>query len=192
MREWGRVVATTFHPEARHADGHEDTKFEAMEANNGAPQPRFLYRRLGVEQATGGAYDAHVIKGVPGSKPPIAKHKHTELDFLFVYVLKDWMRAPTLMATASTSARGRLAAEQDRGRAGLLRPEHLDGDTAGVLVGPVERRQHGHRDQAPVTLAEVGVLPHVAEQHVVAELPQLGNELVHRRLLHPARPPGSV
>jgi hypothetical protein len=35
MREWGRVVATTFHPEARHADGHEDTKVEAMEANNG-------------------------------------------------------------------------------------------------------------------------------------------------------------
>ena len=35
---------------------------------------------------------AHVIRGVPGSKPPIAEHKHTELDFLFVYVLKGWMR----------------------------------------------------------------------------------------------------
>ena len=69
----------------------EDTKFEAMEANNGAPRPQFVYRRLGVEEATGGAYDAHVIKGVPGSKPPIAEHKHTELDFLFVYVLKGWM-----------------------------------------------------------------------------------------------------
>ena len=33
---------------------HEDTKFEAMEANNGAPRPQFLYRRLGVEEATGG------------------------------------------------------------------------------------------------------------------------------------------
>src|ERR1044071_4643629 len=40
----------------------EDTKFEAMEANNGAPRPQFVYRRLGVEEATGGAYDAHVIK----------------------------------------------------------------------------------------------------------------------------------
>ena len=69
----------------------EDTKFEAMEATNGAPRPQFVYRRLGVEEATGGAYDAHVIKGVPGSKPPIAEHKHTELDFLFVYVLKGWM-----------------------------------------------------------------------------------------------------
>src|SRR2546427_8984640 len=27
------------------------------------------------------------------------------------------------------------------------------------------------------------MLPYVAEQHVVAELPQLGNELVHRRFL---------
>ena len=70
---------------------YEDTTFEALEANNGAPRPQFLYRRLGVEEATGGAYDAHVIKGVPGGKPPIAEHKHTELDFLFVYVLKGWM-----------------------------------------------------------------------------------------------------
>src|SRR5947208_8738116 len=59
------------------------------------------------------------------------------------------------------------------------RPLHM----APHLVGPVERRQHCHRDQAPVTLAEVGMLPYVAEQHVVTELPQLGNELVHGRLL---------
>src|SRR6266478_5393437 len=59
------------------------------------------------------------------------------------------------------------------------RPLHM----APHLVGPVQRRQHCHRDQAPVTLAEVGMLPYVAEQHVVTELPQLGNELVHGRLL---------
>jgi hypothetical protein len=35
---------------------YEDTKFEAMEANNGAPRPQFVYRRLGVREATGGAY----------------------------------------------------------------------------------------------------------------------------------------
>ena len=69
----------------------EDTKFAPIQANNGAPRPQFLYRQLGVEAATGGAYDAHVIQGVAGSKPPIAEHKHTELDFLFVYVLKGWM-----------------------------------------------------------------------------------------------------
>ena len=27
---------------------YEDTTFEASEANNGAPRPQFLYRRLGV------------------------------------------------------------------------------------------------------------------------------------------------
>ena len=37
-------------------------------ANNGAPRPEFLYRRLGVEEATG-AYDVPVIQGVPASKP---------------------------------------------------------------------------------------------------------------------------
>jgi hypothetical protein len=47
----------------------EDTTFKALEANNGAPRPQCLYRQLGVEEATGGAYDAHVIKGVPGSTP---------------------------------------------------------------------------------------------------------------------------
>ena len=71
----------------------EDTRFEAIQSNNGAPRPMFLYRQLGVDKATGcAAYDAHVIKGVPGSKPPIAEHKHTEMDFLFVYVLKGWMK----------------------------------------------------------------------------------------------------
>src|SRR5215470_3651440 len=59
------------------------------------------------------------------------------------------------------------------------RPLHM----APHLVGPVERGQHCHRDQAAVALAQVGMLPYIAEQHVVAELPQLGNELVHRRLL---------
>jgi mannose-6-phosphate isomerase-like protein (cupin superfamily) len=70
----------------------EDTKFEAIQSNNAAPRPMFVYRQLGVDKATGGAYDAHVIRGVPGSKPPIAEHKHTELDFLFVYILKGWMK----------------------------------------------------------------------------------------------------
>ena len=69
----------------------EDTSFAPMEANNGAPRPQFVYRQLGVEAATGGAYGAHVIRGVPGSKPPIAEHKHTELDVLFVYVLNGWI-----------------------------------------------------------------------------------------------------
>src|SRR5260370_18036104 len=53
------------------------------------------------------------------------------------------------------------------------------------LVGPVERSQHCYRDQAAVTLAEVGMLPHVAEQHVVAELPPLGKDFINLSLFLP-------
>ena len=70
----------------------ENTSFKVMQANNGAPRPQFLYRALGVDKATGGAYDAHVIRGAPGYKGgPIAEHKHTDINFLFVYVLKGWV-----------------------------------------------------------------------------------------------------
>jgi quercetin dioxygenase-like cupin family protein len=65
----------------------EDTHFE-----DGGLRKQFVYRELNVDKATGGAYNAHVIKGVPGSKPPIDQHKHTELDFLFVYVIKGWIK----------------------------------------------------------------------------------------------------
>lgn len=70
----------------------EDTQFAPLQANNGAPRPMFLYRRLGVDKATGGAYDAHVIRAAPGAKHPIGEHKHTELDVLFVYVLNGWVK----------------------------------------------------------------------------------------------------
>ena len=56
-----------------------------------APMIEKLGGRLESFWMSFGEYDAHVIRGVPGSKPPIAEHKHTELDFLFVYVLKGWM-----------------------------------------------------------------------------------------------------
>src|SRR5262249_17964563 len=51
------------------------------------------------------------------------------------------------------------------------------------LVGAIERREDGHRGQAAVPLAEVGMLPDVAEEDVVAQLAKLGDELVDRRLL---------
>jgi len=64
----------------------ENTHFEG-----GGLRNQFLYRELGVAEATGGKYNAHVIKGAPGGKPPIESHKHTAIDFLFVYVLKGWV-----------------------------------------------------------------------------------------------------
>lgn len=65
----------------------KETHFE-----DGGLRAQFVYREFGVDKATGGAYNAHLIRGVPGAKPPIAEHKHTELDFLFVYVLKGWIK----------------------------------------------------------------------------------------------------
>lgn len=64
----------------------EDTPFE-----DGGLRQQFVYRELNVDKATGGEYNAHIILGVPGAKPPIAEHIHTELDFLFVYIIKGWV-----------------------------------------------------------------------------------------------------
>ena len=50
---------------------------------------------------------------------------------------------------------------------------------AAQFVGSVERHQSGHGDEAAVALGQLRPLPHVAEQHRVAQLTQLGDELVH-------------
>jgi mannose-6-phosphate isomerase-like protein (cupin superfamily) len=64
----------------------ENTEF----VDGGAFRPQFLYRELGVDENTGGAYGAHVIRA-GRLRTPIAEHKHTELDFLFVYVIRGWV-----------------------------------------------------------------------------------------------------
>src|SRR3972149_4821395 len=46
------------------------------------------------------------------------------------------------------------------------RPSHV----AAHFVGAVERGEHGDGSEAAVALAEVGMLPHVAEQHPVAQV----------------------
>lgn len=50
----------------------------------------FEYRELGVPDATGGAFGAHVIRAVPGDGAKPEWHLH-ELEFQFVYVLKGWV-----------------------------------------------------------------------------------------------------
>ena len=50
----------------------------------------FEYRKLGIDQATKGRFDAHVIRAVPGRESEGAWHRH-ELDFQLVYVLKGWV-----------------------------------------------------------------------------------------------------
>ncbi|MCR9254637.1 MAG: cupin domain-containing protein [Alphaproteobacteria bacterium] len=50
----------------------------------------FEYRPLGITEATGGRYGAHVIRAVPGKHSAGVWHTH-DLDFQMVYVLKGWV-----------------------------------------------------------------------------------------------------
>ena len=65
-----------------HAD---DGKFEGAGLRS-----FFEYRDLGIQDATKGAYAAHVIRAVPGAKSPGAWHSQ-DLDFQMVYVTKGWV-----------------------------------------------------------------------------------------------------
>ena len=66
----------------RHAaEGRFDTGLRAF----------FGYRDLGIREATGGAYAAHVIRAIPGHPAQAIWHLH-ELQFQMVFVLKGWVR----------------------------------------------------------------------------------------------------
>eukprot|EP01037_Dinobryon_pediforme_P001318 gene1318-1335_t len=49
----------------------------------------FAYRDLGIAEASGGRFRAHVIRAVPGEGPKPAWHTHN-LDFQMVFVLRGW------------------------------------------------------------------------------------------------------
>lgn len=53
---------------------------------------QFAYRDLGIAGATGGRYHAHIIKAKSAGSPKVGLHRHGEIDFQLVYVLKGWMR----------------------------------------------------------------------------------------------------
>ena len=50
------------------------------------------YRDLGIKEATGGNYHAHVIKAVDQEEDGIGLHRHNEIEFQMVYILRGWMR----------------------------------------------------------------------------------------------------
>ena len=50
----------------------------------------FEYAQLGIREATGGEFGAHVIRAVPGEHSPGAWHSH-DLKFQMVYVTKGWV-----------------------------------------------------------------------------------------------------
>ncbi|MBY0335041.1 MAG: cupin domain-containing protein [Acetobacteraceae bacterium] len=51
----------------------------------------FAYGDLGIREATGGRFGAHVIRAVPGTHAEPKWHWH-ELDFQMVWVVKGWVR----------------------------------------------------------------------------------------------------
>jgi mannose-6-phosphate isomerase-like protein (cupin superfamily) len=65
-----------------HAD---DGRFEAR-----GLRAFFEYRQLGIAEATGGRYGAHVIRAVPGRHSEAQWHTH-ELDFQMVYITRGWV-----------------------------------------------------------------------------------------------------
>lgn len=52
----------------------------------------FEYRDLGIKDATDGNYHAHVIRALDQQEDGIGLHRHNEIEFQMVYILKGWMR----------------------------------------------------------------------------------------------------
>src|SRR5579872_439440 len=51
------------------------------------------YRDLGINEATGGMVQAHVIRFIPPCRPEeVSKRHYHEVDFQMVYVLKGWIK----------------------------------------------------------------------------------------------------
>lgn len=50
----------------------------------------FEYRDLGIRDATGGSFGAHVIRAIPGMESQGAWHSH-DLGFQMVYVTRGWV-----------------------------------------------------------------------------------------------------
>lgn len=70
-----------------------EQRFTVSRAKEAAFEPGlrgfFEYRDLGIGEATGGDYHAHVIRATEATDEGTGKHTHT-LDFQMVYILKGW------------------------------------------------------------------------------------------------------
>lgn len=66
------------------------THAEAREFTEGL-RAFFAYGELGIAEATGGRFGAHVIRAIPGRHAEPQWHLH-ELEFQLVWVVKGWVR----------------------------------------------------------------------------------------------------
>src|SRR5690606_28563703 len=85
--------------------------------------------------------------------------------------------------TCRSNARGPAGVERDvRDQLGYLVASHAvvqrPADVALELLDTPLVRQDGNGDQAAVTLGQLGTFPDVPEQHLLAQLSQLGHCLV--------------
>ena len=64
---------------------------DAQYATNGL-RDFFEYRDLGIREASGGAFNAHVIRARPGKDLAHTNRHLHELEFQMVYVLRGWVR----------------------------------------------------------------------------------------------------
>jgi mannose-6-phosphate isomerase-like protein (cupin superfamily) len=60
-------------------------------ADAGELRPGWDYRDLGIERATSGRFDAHIVRAKKGKRLPIGWHAH-DYEFSMSYVLKGWMK----------------------------------------------------------------------------------------------------
>ena len=78
-------MTETWSPQAFTISHAEDSTFEGD-----GLRAFFEYRGLGIAEATGGRFGAHVIRAVPGMHSPGVWHTH-DLEFQMVYVTRGWV-----------------------------------------------------------------------------------------------------
>ncbi|MFN3447742.1 MAG: cupin domain-containing protein [Roseococcus sp.] len=78
-------------PAASPAPGRTVVSHAADRAFESGLRAFFAYGGLGIAEATGGRFGAHVIRAIPGRHAEPQWHLH-ELEFQMVWVVKGWVR----------------------------------------------------------------------------------------------------
>ena len=111
----------------------------------------FEYRDLGISEATGGAYNAHVIR----VKKPVTEFPHTglhvhDLEFQMIYVLKGWIRFTYEGQGEFTFREGDSCLQP----AGIVHDELACSDDLELIEFTAPANFNTHRIEAPVDAAD--------------------------------------
>ena len=107
----------------------------------------FEYRDLGISEATGGAYNAHVIR----VKKPVTEFPHTglhvnDLEFQMIYILKGWIRFTYEGQGEFTFREGDSCLQP----AGIVHDELACSDDLELIEFTAPANFNTHRIEAPV------------------------------------------